>query len=206
MATASTKFGFDFAPRSTRLFRIVPNDTAPLAVVADSAKEFSYVQGQNGWHFGFYGQKGAPGSFQPYREYGSIWQDGWSGSKVNDTQNSGGGFINASGANAGNANGADKDAVRRWVSDYSGPVKIEGEIQKIEGGPEKWDNGGIVRIYVDGRLLYEQVIKGSDTQLKKYLAVTELKAGSKLDFAVSANGNNGRDRYRFTAMITPQAR
>ena len=96
--------------------------------------------------------------------------------------------------------------MRRWVSDYEGPVSITGEIQKCEGGPENWDNGGIVRIYVDGRLLYEQVIKGADTQVKKYLAVAELKPGSTVDFAVNAYGNNGRDRYRFTALITPQSR
>jgi len=111
------------------------------AVVANSVTEFSGTQGSNNWYYGYWDRAADPNgtysdidmSFFPNANeaYGpnNFWNgaswDWFNGDPPFTQITAGGATANAPNGNPGRA---DHWAVRRWVSEWSGPIKITGQI------------------------------------------------------------------------------
>ncbi|HKY35105.1 MAG TPA: hypothetical protein VJN18_04130 [Polyangiaceae bacterium] len=183
-----------------------PVQTSPL--LADSVADFTLVQGERGWFYGF--DTGTSETFALLTRTsvitayvpasGDDW-DCWTTEDTHWTQ------IFQLGAHP---NGTDtttpsvpvlERAVRRWVSTYAGPIRITGEMAKIDvtiGG----SNGVNASVVVDGLELYTKLIGGDDGGGLSYEVRTTVQVGSNVDFVLDPHeGADHHDLSRFTAVI-----
>jgi len=189
------------------------NADADIIVLADSVSDFSDVQGQGNWYYGFYDKTNDPNhqyavtDFQLMTQFlsshslsafgtGSAWyvEDGtyftslWaSGGHPNGLATSGG------------RSTVEHFAIRRWVSDFAGPVTISGFLSKLDTAGE---NGIAGRIVVDGVFEYGQFIAGTDGVGVTYSVNSDVAVGSTVDFFIDAwMANDLSDSTTFTATI-----
>lgn len=172
-------------------------------VVADSVADFSAVQGQAGWTYGYYATPPDSGTFQQIPAFeptpgggstdgawvvdklvswAAIWQTG---------QHPG-----AETSSCGKQVTADW-AVRRWVSDVTGQVRLFGHVGKQVDGFD----GAIARIIVDGSEIYTRNVGGSDLTGVDYQVFANVSVGSSVDFVVSPHGSDCNDSIGFTAVV-----
>ena len=161
-------------------------------IIADSAADFSEVQGQNGWFNGLYNQTTDPdgtygvGDFQPFMEpdyawNGSAWD--FTGGNVPWTT------INAEGGHPnGDNNGDVHYAVRRWVSDTSGSATVEYNIaaQNLGGGA-----GTTAILYYNGAEISKTTVGGTDGVGQVVSEMLTLSSGDVLDLALTPQNVDG---------------
>lgn len=180
----------------------------PSRILADSVADFSLEQGARGWYYGY--DLGFRDSFQllprpsVVTQYvpvsGDTWEC-WTTAEEHWTQ------IFQLGAHA---NGTDTSApstavleraVRRWTSDYSGDIRIVGELAKIDVTPDG-SNGVYATVLVDGIEVYSVVIGGEDAGGRIYEAMGHVEINSTVDFILDPHeSNDHHDLTRFTAVI-----
>lgn len=177
-------------------------------LIADSVAEFSDVQGQDSWFYGYYdGDSDTPFSTNDFEEMGlfgvippdvSSWHVDWFGSP---------GFWTAIDAEACSPNGEvtsggrtpiEHWAVRRWVSEISTTILISGHVADMLGEP---GDGVVVRIIVDGSEVWSQPIADGNTTGFDYDVSVDVTEGALVDFAVSPNVSDWTDGTRFTVAI-----
>ncbi len=188
------------------------NPIIPRNVLADSVAEFSENQGQDGWTFGYYDVRedveNGNGDYDvsdmiPFLNDGSgvISTDGtvgawksstnhWSGSKWDLLDNNAAGagpwteVTNVSGHPAANGQGTPEVhwAVRRWVSDFDGDVRISGLLNNVSASGD----GVVGRIFLDGEEIWSETSNGSNVLFE--VDLLELSSGSILDFAIDPDG------------------
>ncbi|WP_199248851.1 SBBP repeat-containing protein [[Phormidium] sp. ETS-05] len=169
-------------------------------LIADSQSDFSGVQGQNNWQYGYYDNSLTSADFKLMTEFNNnIWrvQQGvlWTGLTRN------GGHPNVEGV--GGAANDTQWAVRRWTSEVDGKINISGNLAKIDTIPESGlENGIIGRILVDGVEVWSQAIGATDGVGVDYSIDLTVSQGSAVDFAIDANGNQLSDTTKFTSTIT----
>jgi hypothetical protein len=180
----------------------------PSRILADSVADFSLVQGERGWYYGY--DLGFRDSMQllprtsVVTQYVPVSGDTWGCWTTEDehwTQ------IFQLGAHP---NGTDTSApstavleraVRRWISNYSGDIRIVGELAKIDVTPGG-SNGVFASIWVDGIEVYSVVIGGEDAGGLSYEAVGNVEINSTVDFILDPHeGADHHDLTRFTAVI-----
>lgn len=161
-------------------------------VIADSISGYSKVAGENGWSYG-YAELGSaatyhPSDFQPMTW--RIWKtDNYRWIGRGDTPFASGSAMHPSG----------DWAIRRWVSNIAGTVSLTGLLSRGEGG-----DGVEVRIFVDGKQIYRQVI--SPSQSREYsIPNLPVKVGSKVDFTINQGSNSIFDGTTFTSTVTRQS-
>ncbi len=180
----------------------------PSRLLADSVADFSLTQGERGWYYGY--DTGFDGSFTllPRQSIvtaytppsGDVW-DCWVTEEMHWTQ------IFQLGAHP---NGTDTSppsvpaqerAVRRWISNFSGDIRISGEIAKIDvtiGG----SNGVEASVVIDGDEIYTVFIGGEDGGGLSYDLQAIVDIGSSVDLVLDAHeGSDHHDLSRFTAVI-----
>lgn len=180
----------------------------PSVLLADSVADFSLVQGERGWYYGF--DTGTSDSFTllprtsvitAYTPLsGDVWEC-WTTAEPHWTQ------IFQLGAHP---NGTDSSApstavleraVRRWQSNYDGNVRIVGELAKIDVTPGG-SNGVAALILLDGVEIYSVVIGGEDSGGRIYETGANVDVGSTIDFVLDPlDGNDHHDLTRFTSVI-----
>jgi hypothetical protein len=191
--------------------------------IADSMVEFSGVQGQDNWFYGFYNQGAAGGSPHGYTVGGFTafdtfvagrWEasDAQVGANNNDFLN-----LNAVG---GHPNGLDLGqdrliwAVRRYQSEVAGLVDIAFDLRKINVSNSL--GGGVTgRIFIDGVEVYTQFIENLDDLGVQGVLTANVSVGSFIDFAIDPTSNNPpggqspfsarADGSHFSATISPNA-
>ncbi|MCW5939584.1 MAG: hypothetical protein KF884_01345 [Fimbriimonadaceae bacterium] len=179
-------------------------------VVADSVKEFSGRQGQDGWFYGYL-DRGEnqesdydPGRFSMMsqylesdsgaRDYAPVWHasdpEVWT-------------FIapttmhpNSLGTTMGRTP-REVWPVRRWVSEVPGQVTLRGNLSKNLAGGE----GLRGLIYVDGKLVWKADIAGNDQVGTDFSVTAKVKVGSLIDFVVDPLGHDRFDHARFVAQV-----
>jgi hypothetical protein len=178
----------------------------PPRLLADSVADFSFMQGEHGWQYGY--DTGTFESFTLMTLQGlvsayvppsnDVWR-GWSSATARWTQ------IFQLGAHPNGtissmpANSILQRAVRRWVSTYAGDVTISGEIAKID---LVGSNGVDAFIYVDGERIYETFIAGDDGGGRSYEVRANLKLESTVDFVLDPHeSDDHHDLSRFTGII-----
>lgn len=184
-------------------------------VVADSVRDFSGTQGENGWAYGYWDEsKDADGAYDQTRDFrplanygtdpinrlsertefttGDLWylEDGRSYTSL--------------WAEGGHPHGtmdlgayarARQWAVRRWVSTVTGRIAIHGHAGKVMPWGENW--GGSVRFLVvaDGHRVYEAE---ADDGGREYSVRVAVEVGTVVDFLIGPGSAIGVSRFTAT--------
>jgi hypothetical protein len=182
-------------------------------LIADSHAEFSGNQGGNGWFYGYWDRKAdingdyEPGDFIAFpRGTGNVLAgtNFWNGTKwdfpAGDPSlvelTAGGGQPSAEN---GNTSLPVQWAIRRYVSETNGPLRITG-ILACQSQNGLCGDGVIGRIFVDGVQVFTRTVSFSS---EGYSIVVSANLGSTIDLVIDAgNANNDFcDGTTFTAKI-----
>jgi hypothetical protein len=180
-----------------------------LPIAAASEQDFGAAQGVHGWHYGYYdgdGQGEGDGADPagPYTdddferlpvidgEAGRSWRDpglAWL-------------TISRNAAHPSAVSGRPVWAVRRWMSNVEGAVRISGKIAPTSAQGD----GTSARILVDGVEIFSADVGGPDSRSSvEYAASVQVRKGSLVDFAVTPGPGTSInfDATIFTAVIQP---
>lgn len=178
------------------------SSSVPAQLIADSVSGFSEVQGANNWHYGYYDLTADPSpgydaelDFTPFpvvgpgnlgvtawRTRGSFWTE-----------------VAATSAHPHAGDATEHWAIRRWISDTTGLVRIHGHLAKHTAG----GNGVRFTAYINGRKVFERLVGGGDTVGSDYSFGVGLNAGDKVDFAMDAAGDILYDTLVHSIRIEP---
>ncbi len=174
---------------------------ARAGIIADSIADFSLVQGQDGWSYGFYDETdGAPYNPAGFTQFdvANAPDNNWKASDALVPSPPGPGeenntflSINAVG---GHPTGVDIDgqdrilwAIRRFQSSLAGPVSIAYDIHKLN--TTNLNGGGITgRIFVDGVEKLTQFIANADGTGVQGVLTVPVSVGSLIDFVIDPLG------------------
>ncbi len=148
-------------------------------VLADSRRDFSSMQGANGWYYGSH--RGPAGlGFSPLPSYAvTDWSAEWKGELP---------FISVSDRDQhpSVAGSVPVAAVRRWVSTRAGEVHVTGSFHCGTQG-----DGVGVSVLVDGRPLFRELLGGGRHPVeRKFDFVQQVGPGTAIDFAVDPGPGN----------------
>lgn len=173
---------------------------APAGAVklwADSVAEFSGVQGQNNWYYGYWNKTtdtdkvyttGDVTIFAPAIFVGGSWDLNTSGAPWTQLA-AGGGHPN------GINNAAEHWTVRRYVSEFTGQARFVGTLQHPTAS-----DGVSIRVMVDGNQVYYRPVANSTHE---FSVKTQVQIGQVIDFVVDAGpaGNDGSDSFSFNVKV-----
>ncbi len=173
---------------------------APCGPVLDIADDFSGVQGQHGWFYG-YSEEGGPFTLmtvftgtnwfvdpsQPPPQY---WTRIGSFSMHPNGRTTGGGRTSI-----------DHEAILRWVAPAPGTVRCEGFVKQTDTAPN--GNGEDWFIRHNGVQIFAGYVAAGDTTGLTYDIEVNVAAGDSLDFALNShNSNDIGDGVLYAAKIT----
>jgi hypothetical protein len=167
---------------------------AAANVLADSVADFSLTQGSNNWFYGYYGSDDlTPAGFTlldstegGFWHHSEAWWPSWTSI-----------FADVVHPNGVNSPDELEWVVRRWVSPGDYTVTISGLLAKFDTG----GNGVVGSILVDGHSVFSKTLSASDLDGKQFNVITEVSAGSTVDFVVRPRTTDYYDSTLFTAVI-----
>lgn len=176
--------------------------TSCTTVVADSALDFSNVQGQAGWTYGhFVPPELAPDDFIAMTLFGPIEnlaEDGWFVDSDHWT---------AISASKMHPNGAtttppkldgEQHAVRRWTSTESGSLLVRGSLYSYDGT----FNGTRGYILVEGQQVFELFVAPDQTEAAPFETVISVAVGDRVDIVLDPfEGADHADSTEFIVRI-----
>lgn len=182
------------------------SNVSHAAQIADSVSDYSGVQGQGGWYYGYYDGAFVPSGFVQMNTYNAAsypgaWVENFDGPVALywTSLSALGGHPNGV-ITSGGRNTVEQWAVRRWVSDVSGTITVAGNISDLNGAG---GNGVIGHIFVNGNEVFQAVVENGDAVGNNYFLTTKVKAGDTIDFAIDPRaGNDAADSTKFTATIS----
>jgi len=178
--------------------------TDPI-IIADSSADFSGVQGNSNWYYGYYNvstdpngvYNATPGGTDDFQAFT------WYGVDTNHSDEPAWQFNTTDqpwtllSAGKAHPNGSDQWsggstnvhwAVRRWVSEVSGLVDIYWYLSKADVGGNPWSNGVTARLFHNGATVASRTIAWNDTSLGSQWMPLVVQAGDYIDFALDAKG------------------
>jgi hypothetical protein len=188
--------------------------TSHCQILANSVAEFSGQQGDNNWYYGYYNKTADPApGYNPTKDFtplpnfhGAHLPIGDNGShlwnlSVNYWTCIGATFLmpNSDSSNSGLPTLREHWAIRRWISETNGFVRIHGRIAKMSIGGD----GVTAKIMINGRSIYEREIAGTNSVGLDYNLGVDLKGGDLVDFALTDNANTEYDFTYFNSIIEP---
>lgn len=189
------------------LFSLITN-ASDAAIIADSVQEFSGIQGQDNWTYGYYSDTFNPSGFQEMGIFNPVSApDVWvvdfdEPSPIYWTLlNSIGGHPN------GTSTPAQRDrvehwAVRRWTSEVNGLITMSGNIADLDPGGGAGSNGVAGRIFVGDAEIFSVTINNGDSVGFDYTAIVNVTIGTTIDFVIDPLfSNDSFDSTRFTAQV-----
>jgi hypothetical protein len=175
------------------------------AVLANSVEEFSGVQGQDNWYYGYYNNPYGTGSFVPeFTEMTNYWTNGgsdWYSSQWSSATSQYAILWNLGGHPNGVIHGwgPPQWSVRRWISEVDGEISIMGNLAKLDTTDSDGINGHIL---IDGEIIWSSYISGDDGVGLDYNITALVSKGSAVEFAIDPYGTDGSDSSHFTAKIS----
>jgi len=187
-----------------------------IFVIADSVEEYSGVQGQDNWFYGYYIAPFTSEHFILMPEFNNITLSG--SSKKWEVNN--GVYRTSLNKEGGHPNGIDSSgsfqpveqwAVRRYISEFTGFVKISGSFKELN----TLGDGVTGHINVDGVNIWSHELNdlvGTDSVVGASIRVgvnyeveTEVHEGSIIDFVITpGSASLGlNDHTHFSAVIVP---
>ena len=182
----------------TALFITVPQSSA-AAIIAASQADFSCVQGQGNWYYGYFDGPFTSADFQemtrclpndPWLGGSAWWVDESSyWTSIRSTVSFPNGPISCGRTQV------EHWAVRRWISEAAGSVTIVGSVADVLGSFD----GFTAHIMVDGVSVFSQTV--GTLQRLPYQVTVSVNLGSTVDFAVQPRGSDCNDWAEFTAIV-----
>jgi hypothetical protein len=190
---------------------------AGAAVVADSVADFSGVQGQDNWSYGYYdiNATSEPGTLQEFPTAGALPRFGWTG---NSWDYLGGDGLAENppwtelGADFWHPNGAnnvpgEQWVVRRWDAALDGDLQANLTMFQfgVDGTPEGSVGRSVnARVYVNGQLRYVHNIRGGVPQTTNSVALPDIVTGDAIDFVIDPAGVDWNDGTTMSIVIDDQ--
>jgi len=175
-------------------------------ILADSVGDYSDQQGETGWYYGYYDDSDESGGTDPhiymdddFEFLGRVadrWGRTWGDPHYPHLA------IKPQSAHPSRTAEGSVWAVRRWVSDVSGAVRLSGRI--ANDGKKKGD-GVTAHILIDGRRVFTAQVGGAgQPRSMTYELEVLLNNGSLVDFALTPglHHNVNFDSSTFEAWIT----
>lgn len=194
-------------------------------LVADSVADYAGAQGENGWHYGWYnledieiGQSGVSvntGDFRVLPSYSST--TGWwavnaeaaGGNPANGSSPGSYTVITRSRMHANapwptaNVVAEEQWASRRWVSNMTGAVNLNGLIAHHEYyGLNMIGNGTEAHILVDGQSIFSYDVALFDLQGTNFDLDVNVAQGTVIEMVLGAKGDPMFDATTFTMRVT----
>jgi|TARA_R110000782_G_scaffold13976_7_gene40945 uncharacterized protein (TIGR03382 family) len=197
---------------------------API-LVADSVADFGGLQGENGWHYGYYNLEdiNVAGSsvsvnnsdfrqlsaFDSATSWWGVNTDSAGGNPANGSSPGSYAVITRSRMHA-NAPWPTSNVVaepqwtsRRWVSDMTGEVNLSGLIAHHEYlGINMVGDGTIAHILVDGQSIYNYDVALFDLQGTIYSLDVDVVQGTVIEMVLGAKNDPMCDATTFTMRVT----
>ncbi|HEY0549703.1 MAG TPA: hypothetical protein VGF13_08880 [Verrucomicrobiae bacterium] len=179
-------------------------------IITESARDFSAVQGQGAWSYGFFTAPFTPATFQLLPVYGTNSRNniGW----MLTTNPPPWTRVTRHELHPAAPNDSDLPiqwAVRRWQSTYDGVIRISGSIYKSASSGSTIQDGVVGYVLVDGTPVYTRSVARNNTTGYEFSLEIPVTPGTLVDFAVAPNANDLVDAttYRVTiATADPPAR
>lgn len=171
-------------------------------VVADSIAEFSISQGVQGFWYGAWAQENdADGTYQPEGDFAELTAcppDAWKPACVDMADPS---FrwtlLTAQLAHAATIPTVEV-AVRRWVSDVSGPAMASLDHHHADPGD---GDGTRAQLLLDGELIWENEISASDAAGKQVEIPLTLSVGTRVELLLYPRANEARDMSHLSIVL-----
>lgn len=142
-------------------------------VVADSRQGFSATQGERGWGYGFV--RGTGDVFEPLPvNEANDWRAAWLGPAPYL-------WVTAADQHPSVIGGVPVAAVRRWLSDREGAVRITGSFR---GGKYGGDGVG-VGIVIDGKSRLNKILSRTGAVSETFDFIQRVQPGTTIDFFVN---------------------
>jgi len=163
--------------------------TACTQVVADSAAEFSSVQGQANWRYGFYAEPNFTSAafieLSDYRFDASVGEEGWftadTWTWVGRVRMHPNGRFTSGGRPA-----IDQHAVRRWISSTSETLFVQGALRSTSAV----SSGIVARILVNDTEVWQRAVAAGDTQPQAVQALASVRAGDAVNLTLDPDQSN----------------
>lgn len=155
-------------------------------VLADSVEEFSGIQGQDNWYYGYYrvdvgDSPTDPSSFREAENFNMDFANLWSLAGTGDWLGIGATNQHPHRPGAGRNTVGEYWATRRWVSDFDGEIQISGLIDEADLGGD----GVIVRLHIDGSEFGEwDLLSITNSMIPLDISAT-VSVGSIIDLSVA---------------------
>lgn len=197
---------------------------AGTAAIADSTAQFSGVQGQHGWHYGWYnleditvgnGVSVDTDQFHQFTFYdsGTGW---WAADPFSAGGSPGSGAVPGSFAVVtaelmhphapfaqANVVAEEMWSVRRWTSTVAGTVTLEGLVAHFDyWGDPMTGNGTEAHILVDGQSVFSYDVAFQDFEGTAFGFDVSVSEGSVIEMVVGAKGDRAFDATRFDLRVT----
>ncbi len=168
---------------------------------ARSEDEFSQVQGDGGWFYGFWLVEGdASGAYEPteFQEMawlGAAWRPSdW---EPEPSPSFTWTYLMAWGGHPGTYPTV-RAPIRRWVSDVQGDAAIDIHLSKSDGGGGDGVRGILV---VDGTVMLDRTIAGTDAAGFDVRVIAPLAIGTNVDWLIHPVGGDSSDTSNQTMTI-----
>jgi Collagen triple helix repeat (20 copies) len=182
----------------TSLLLTVPRSST-AEIIANSQADFSCVQGQGNWYYGYFDAPFTSSGFQEMTRClpddpvlgGSAWwvnENNW-WTSIRAT------LLLPNGFRSCGRRQLEQWVVRRWVSEVAGSVTIFGTIADARGTLD----GFTAHILVDGVSVLSQPV--GTLQRFPYQVTVSVNIGSTVDFAVQPGDSDCGDWAEFTAIV-----
>lgn len=159
-------------------------------VLANSIDDFSGIQGQDDWFYGYYrvdtgDSPTVPASFQEADNYNSDFSNAWSFAGSGD-------WLAIAAENqhphipgAGLNTPGEYWATRRWVSDFEGEINLTGFVDEGDLGGD----GVVVRLFIDGTKFGQWDLLSVTNSMIPFDITTTVSVGSTVDLTVDPKDN-----------------
>lgn len=177
-----------------------------IDAVANSEKDFSGVQGDKNWFYGYYSNPVDASSFLQIPEFSQtnfgneqnvptwLFPDGEYWTRISAK------YVHPNGqTTSGVAKSAEQWVARRWVSTVTGNIVVTGHLAKFD---TRGGDGITGHLMIDGIERWSQFIAAADNVGVDFTIFISVNVGSKVDFVVSPGASDWNDTTSFTAVIT----
>ena len=164
-----------------------------VRVLASTADDYSKVQGENNWRYGY---RDSTGAFTELIQRETMWGYEWA------TDVPGLSYLRIAPGDLHpdtNDNG-DAAATLRWESPVAGEVIVSGWIASGEESPK--GDGVILRVFANGHEIFSRVVEGNREEPATFSLPVNVERGSQIDFAVSSRANELYDAVRYEFTVT----
>jgi hypothetical protein len=175
--------------------------TSCTLVVADSAAEFSNVQGQAGWRYGYYAEPDFTSAgfveLVDYHFEASVGDEGWftgnTWTWLGRVRMHPNGRVTSGGRPA-----IEQHAVRRWISSTSETLFVQGSLRSTSSV----SSGIVGRILVNDTEVWQRAIAAGDTQPQAVQTLVTVSVGDAVNLTLDPfESNDTADDTEFSVQL-----